>query len=125
MNDALITLLPGDGCVQVLDRVLQKQIRMSMTLAYAASVLFALSFSISAVFRRGLRPLILSAAMTILAFLTAAITHLRHGDHLTGCDMFLFGSDAPFLNFLAAAVCLVLTVGILLQTRGKSPRHGA
>jgi len=121
-NDALVSLLPGDGCGQVTDQALRDLLSLGLSFAYGTGVLFALAFSATVVFARSPSVLCLVAVPTVAAFLTGGLLNLRHADHLTACDMFLFGRDAPALNLAAAGACLGLTLLVLLRKRRRPSR---
>ena len=121
-NDALVTLSPGDGCGQVLDRRLRTLLSTGMTIAYASALLFSLSLPTTLVFGQGRRMLILVTVLTIAGYVGGGVINFLHHKHLTACDVFLFGSDAPVLNVLAAAGCLALSLAVLLRRFGKFRR---
>ena len=114
-NDALVTLLPGDGCGQILNFRLQKLIEAGLLVAYTAAALFAFSFAWTTTYGGGIKLLIATALISISFFLIGGSANIFFHDHLTACDMFFMGSDAPMLNFGVAALLLGLTIAKLVR----------
>lgn len=114
-NDALVTLLPGDGCGQILNFRLQKLIKAGLLVAYTAAALFAFSFAWTTTYGGGVILLIATALISISFFLIGGIANIYFHEHLTACDMFFMGSDAPMLNFGVAALLLGLTIAKLVR----------
>ena len=114
-NDALLTLLPGDGCGQILDYRLQKLIEAGLLAAYTSAVLFAFSFAWTMTYGGGVALFVATALISLSSFLVGGSVNLYFHEHLTACDMFFMGSDAPTLNFGAAAILLALTIAKLFR----------
>ena len=120
-NDPLVSLLPGDGCGQVLDFRLHKLIRLGLWISYLAALFSALSFAMLAAFGWGSTFLLVTAPVSIVAFLAGGATNLWYFEHLHSCDMFFLGRDASYMNFGAAVFLLILTAAALYknhQVRG-------
>lgn len=111
-NDALVVLLPGDGCGQVLDLPLQTLIKSGLAFAYGFAALAAISFAFTVAYGRGFALFVLSALVSIATYLVGGITNLRYTEHLNSCDMFFMGSDAPYLNFGAVGFLLFLIMAL-------------
>jgi len=114
-NDALVILLPGDGCGQILDIGLQKLIEASLLVAYIVAALFAFSFAWTVTYGGGNALLVMAALFSISSFVVGGSTGLYFYEHLTACDVNFFSSDAPMLNFGAAGLLLALTILSLLR----------
>ncbi|SMX42852.1 hypothetical protein [Octadecabacter ascidiaceicola] len=109
-NDALVVLLPGDGCGQVLDFRLQTLVKSCLWGAYIAASLVAFSFATVMTYGRGTILFVLATFASISAFLVGGITNLRYTEHLNSCDIFFMGRDAPNLNFGAVGFLILLVV---------------
>ena len=114
-NEALVTLLPGDGCGQISNFQLQKLIRSGLLAAFIAAALFALSSAWTMTYGRGVALLVATALISVSSFLIGGSANLYFHEHLTACDMFLKGADAPMLNFGVAALVLTTTIALLVR----------
>lgn len=114
-NGDLATLLPSDGCGQVIDVHLQGLIDASLRIAYLFAFLFALSFAWAMSYGGGIKFLAVAAIASISTFVAGGITNLYFHEHLTACDMFFMRSDAPTLNFGVTVLLLVLTISGLVR----------
>ncbi|MEO9898095.1 MAG: hypothetical protein ABJD13_05350 [Paracoccaceae bacterium] len=118
-NDALVVLLPGDGCGQVLDLPLQTLIKSGLAVAYGAAAFAAISFAFIIAYGRGHALFVLAAIVNVAAFLLGGITNLRYAEHLNSCDMFFMGRDAPYLNFGAVVFLLFLIAAVFHKAFAK------
>ena len=55
----------------------------------------------------------------MVAFLVAGATHLRYSEHLNSCDTFFLGRDAPYLNFGAVGLMVLLVALALYKAQAK------
>ncbi len=118
-NDPLALLLAGDGCGQIVDHRLHVLIKLGLWAAHVVSCLAAFSFAAIVTYGHGKVLFFLSAIVSMFSFLVGGTTHLRYSDHLNACDIFFKGSDAPYLNFSAVGL-LVLLAAIVFYKREQS-----
>ena len=118
-NDALVLLLPSDGCGQILNKHLQDLIKVALGIAYATAILSALSFAKSIAFGRNSNFFVLIAFTSIAAFLIGGTVNLWHAEHLNSCDLFYMGRHAPLLNYATAGLVSLLTLTLYYWIQPK------
>ena len=109
-NSQTVSILPTDGCGQILDNALKMQLELLLRVALLSSLLFSVFFvfTMSSMFWRAL--FLLLAIAAICGLLIFGWMNLHYYEFLTSCDIFFGGSKAANWNVLAAIVVLSCVV---------------
>lgn len=109
-NNQTVSILPTDGCGQILDNALKLQLELLLRVALLSSLLFSVFFvfTMSFMFWRAIFLLLAFAATSGL--LIFGWMNWHYYEFLTSCDIFFGGSKAANWNVLAAILVLCCAV---------------
>ena len=103
-NAQIVTLLPSDGCGQILDQDLFDRLSMALDIANGTSILFSLIFAIATQVRIPAPLVWISGVAAVAGFAGGALLIHQNHKHLVGCDLFFDNGNAIGTNILMIAV---------------------